>query len=81
MCQKCEDAVKQYFPILSTNKDRCDFLMGYTSFPFDDGDAISQQLKELFIKSNGDIAVAVKIYENEFDVEMRRISEIRKLVL
>lgn len=45
MCQKCQDAIDEYFPDAS-KQDVHDILWNKTSFPFGKPDQIRRQLKE-----------------------------------
>jgi len=66
MCQKCADAIKEYWPNLPEDKWG-DLLMNCTCFPCGCGDDVAKQVKEMAEKSGQDLHKACCIACAEMD--------------
>lgn len=66
MCQKCTDAIKEYWPNLPEHK-WSDLLMNCTCFPFGDHEQVAKHLKEMAEKSGQDLNRACQIACDEMD--------------
>ena len=70
MCEKCVDAVKQYWPSLPENQYG-NLLYGATSFPFGDHEQVCKQVKELAEQTGCNLDQAIAIACEEMDREMK----------
>lgn len=69
MCQKCVDAVRQYYPQLP-EKEWGNFLMGVTCFPFGCGEQVAEQLQRTKRNTDGSVGAAYAYADTEMTMAM-----------
>lgn len=74
MCQKCVDAIKEYWPNLPEER-WSDLLFNCTCYPCGDGDDVAKQVKEMAEKSGQDLNKACQIACDEMDEAMEKCNE------
>ena len=73
MCQKCVDAMEQWFPDLPREYYH-DFLMATTAFPFTSGEDTKRQVAEMARRSGGDHNKAMSLACQDMEDDMREHS-------
>jgi hypothetical protein len=79
MCQKCLDAVRKYWPGLSS-EDMNTLLWEGTAFPFGSGDVIAGQLKKLAERSGRDLEKALTLAWNDMSAAMAEMERRERTI-
>jgi len=69
------DFVKQYFPDVRSAAEARDLLWGATCYPFGSEEMVVEQMKEMYLLSNGDVELAIAIAHERTDQEMQSLRE------
>lgn len=68
MCEECVRVVKEVFPNLTDEDDLSDMLLGFTGFPFRQGEELREDLE--YLRDHGEAAAGERIWA-KIDEAMR----------